>query len=51
MNTTQYLNRIGMNANDVSHTYAFLKKLQQHHICSVPYENLDILNEKQEKME
>ena len=46
MNTAQYLNRIGMNANDVSHTYAFLKKLQQHHICSVPYENLDILNEK-----
>jgi len=46
MNAKLYLERIGMTAADVSHTYAFLKKLQQNHICSVPYENLDILNEK-----
>lgn len=45
MNTTLYLERIGMTAADVSHTYEFLKKLQQNHICTVPYENLDILND------
>ena len=46
MNANRYLERIGMHPADVSHTYEFLKKLQQNHICSVPYENLDILNEK-----
>ena len=46
MNANRYLERIGMTAADVSHTYEFLKKLQQNHICSVPYENLDILNGK-----
>lgn len=46
MNPNLYLERIGMASADVSHTYEFLKKLQQNHICSVPYENLDILNEK-----
>ena len=46
MNAKRYLERIGMCPEDVSHTYEFLKKLQQNHICSVPYENLDILNEK-----
>ena len=46
MNADLYLKRIGLTAADVSHTYEFLKKLQQKHICSVPYENLDILNGK-----
>ncbi len=46
MNAQQYLERIGMRLEDVSHTYTFLKALQQNHICSVPYENLDILNGK-----
>lgn len=46
MNANLYLARIGMHPTDVSHTYEFLKKLQQKHICSVPYENLDILNGK-----
>ena len=45
MNTNLYLKRIGMRPEDVSHTYEFLKALQQNHICTVPYENLDILNE------
>lgn len=44
MNANLYLERIGMRLEDVSHTYEFLKKLQQNHITSVPYENLDILN-------
>ena len=44
MNTNLYLERIGLNFADVSHTCEFLKKLQQSHITSVPYENLDILN-------
>ena len=44
MNTNLYLERIGMRPEDVSHTYGFLKALQQNHICTVPYENLDILN-------
>ena len=46
MNAKRYLERIGMCPEDVSHTYEFLKDLQQNHICAVPYENLDILNEK-----
>ena len=46
MKAKAYLERIGMQPADVSHTYEFLKKLQQNHICSVPYENLDILNGK-----
>lgn len=46
MNANLYLERIGMTLAEVSHTYEFLKKLQQNHICSVPYENLDILNGK-----
>ena len=45
MNTNLYLKRVGMRPEDVSHTYEFLKALQQNHICTVPYENLDILNE------
>ena len=44
MDTTAYLGRIGLDASDVSHTYEFLEKLQRHHICAIPYENLDILN-------
>jgi N-hydroxyarylamine O-acetyltransferase len=44
MNTNLYLARIGMRPEDVSHTFEFLKALQQNHICTVPYENLDILN-------
>ena len=43
MKAKAYLERIGMQPADVSHTYEFLKKLQQNHICSVPYENLEIL--------
>ena len=46
MNVNLYFNRIGMKTENVSHTYEFLKELQQKHICAVPYENLDILNEK-----
>ena len=46
MNAKLYLERIGMRPENVSHTYEFLKALQQNHICSVPYENLDILNDK-----
>ncbi len=46
MNADLYLKRIGMHQTDVSRTYDFLKALQQNHICSVPYENLDILNGK-----
>ncbi len=43
MDSKAYLCRIGMqNAPELS--YAFLKELQQRHICTVPYENLDILN-------
>ena len=45
MNANLYLERIGMRPEDVSHTYEFLKLLQQNHIYKVPYENLDILNE------
>ncbi len=46
MNANLYLERIGMRLEDVSSTYEFLEKLQQSHICTVPYENLDILNDK-----
>ena len=44
MNANRYLERIGMTSSNVSHTYEFLKALQHNHICTVPYENLDILN-------
>ena len=44
MNANLYLERIGISPAEVAHTYAFLKKLQESHICTVPYENLDILN-------
>ena len=46
MRRERYLARIGMSLADVSHTYDFLRALQQNHITSVPYENLDILNGK-----
>ena len=46
MNVKRYLERIEIPYENVSHTYEFLKDLQQHHICHVPYENLDILNGK-----
>ena len=46
MDVQRYLERIGMRLEDVSYTYEFLKVLQHNHICSVPYENLDILNGK-----
>ncbi len=44
MNTAAYLQRIGLTTDCVAHSYQFLDQLQKHHICSVPYENLDILN-------
>lgn len=44
MNTTAYLQRIGLSDGDVAYTYAFLERLQRQHIMTVPYENLDILN-------
>ena len=47
MNANLYLERIGISPAEVAHTYAFLKKLQESHICTVPYENLDILNKEQ----
>ena len=46
MNANLYLERIGISPAEVAHTYAFLKKLQESHICTVPYENLDILTTK-----
>ena len=49
MDVQRYLERIGMRLEDVSYTYEFLKVLQHNHICSVPYENLDILNGKFKK--
>lgn len=44
MDIQAYLSRIGMANTPVTHTYAFLARLQWQHICTVPYENLDILN-------
>lgn len=43
MDIKAYLDRIGMDGAPAL-SYAFLKELQQKHITSVPYENLDILN-------
>ena len=43
MDPKAYLQRIGVQS-EPRHSYAFLKELQQKHICAVPYENLDILN-------
>ncbi len=44
MNTKAYLNRIGLNENDIELSYEFLSLLQYAHVTSVPYENLDIID-------
>lgn len=45
MDTKKYLNRIGISrGEDVSVSYEWLKTLQLAHICSVPYENVDIID-------
>ena len=40
-----YLERIGLEGSDTSLDLEFLKKVQYAHILTVPYENLDILND------
>ena len=40
-----YLERIGLDGSDTSLDLEFLKKVQYAHILTVPYENLDILND------
>ncbi len=45
MDYRKYFERIGLSPDlDIAHNEAFLSKLQYHHVISVPYENLDILN-------
>lgn len=44
MNTSAYLERLGLSMKDVSHSEAFLKRLQYAHVTRVPYENLDIVD-------
>lgn len=45
MNVSAYFARIGLPGDfPVSHTYAFLREVQYHHVTTVPYENLDILD-------
>ena len=35
-----------LNINKVEHTEAFLKELQHNHVTTIPYENLDLVNQK-----
>lgn len=47
MDVKRYFERIGLSRNtEVFYDYDFLKKLQLHHVLSVPYENLDIIDGK-----
>lgn len=43
MNVEQYLRRIGM-TNNISNDLTTLSKLQKQHMISVPFENLDVMN-------
>lgn len=46
MDVKKYFERIGLSEDTkISYTYDFLKKLQLCHVTTVPYENLDILDE------
>lgn len=43
----KFLNRIGLEPDmEITHTYEFLKQIQYHAVCSIAYENLDILEMK-----
>lgn len=42
MNKNAYLNRIGINENDLSANLATLNLLQKRHLLNIPFENLDI---------
>jgi N-hydroxyarylamine O-acetyltransferase len=42
MNAKDYLNRIGIEKNDIAPTGENLKLLQRQHLLNVPFENLDI---------
>lgn len=42
MNKNAYLNRIGINENDLSANLDTLKLLQKRHLLTIPFENLDI---------
>ena len=45
MNVSAYFARIGLPGDfPISHTYEFLREVQYHHVTTVPYENLDILD-------
>lgn len=43
MDISAYLERLGLSVGEVSHTAAFLRRLQYAHVTHVPYENLDIV--------
>ena len=44
MNYELYLKKF--NIEKVEHTEEFLKKLQHNHVTTIPYENLDLVNQK-----
>lgn len=44
MQAVKYLERIGLSCDRCEVSLDFLKKIQEAHIYSVPYENIDILN-------
>jgi len=46
MKIASFLNRIGLDGIAVEHTTDFLGKVQEACVLSIPYENLDILNER-----
>ena len=47
MDKRKYFERIGFDADtEVTHTYEFLKKFQEAHVYSVPYENIDAVEGK-----
>ncbi len=43
MDISAYLERLGLSVGEISHTAAFLRRLQYAHVTHVPYENLDIV--------
>ncbi len=44
MNVQKYLERIGLANVEPERTHAFLKAVQLAHVCTVPYENIDIID-------
>jgi N-hydroxyarylamine O-acetyltransferase len=44
MNARKYLERIGVDMNDIRTDYESLRLIQTRHMLSVPFENLDIFN-------